>query len=158
MKRKITLNGEPLEYEFADFGSNIEITIANKTFNFQKKTKAEDQIILSLENQNFKGEIALQGSQFQVFAGNLEAMIEIPKVKSKAVDHAAGPISPMPGKVFKVFVKVGDIVKKGDALMILEAMKMEHTIKANIEGTVKKVHFKEGDMVTGGVALVDLGN
>jgi len=158
MKRKITLNGEPLEYEYADFGSNVEITIGDKSFNFQKKTKAEDQMILSLQNQNFKGEVALQGTQYQVFAGNLEAMIEIAKVKSKALDHAAGPISPMPGKVFKVFVKAGDHVKKGDALMILEAMKMEHTIKANIEGTVKKVHFKEGDMVTGGVTLVELGN
>jgi 3-methylcrotonyl-CoA carboxylase alpha subunit len=158
MKRKVILNGEPLEFEYADFGSNIEIFIGDETFNFQKKTKTEDQFILSLNNQNFKGEIASHGTQFQVFAGNLEAIIEIPKIKSKTVDHAAGPISPMPGKVFKVFVKVGDNVKKGDALMILEAMKMEHTIKANIEGVVKKVHFKEGDMVTGGVTLVDLGN
>lgn len=157
MKRKINLNGEPLEFESMDLGDKIQVKVDGKDFVFNKKASFEDQLVLSLGNTNFKGEVAYLGASTQVFAGNLEAMLEVVKGKSKSVDHATGPISPMPGKVFKVLVKNGDKVKKGDALMILEAMKMEHTIKANLDGTVQKVHFKEGDMVTGGVTLVDLG-
>ncbi|MFZ4715144.1 MAG: biotin/lipoyl-containing protein [Bacteriovoracaceae bacterium] len=157
MKRKINLNGEMTEFESIDLGAHIQIKVDGKEFLFQKKASAEDQIVLSLNQLNFKGEVANLGSVTQVFAGDLEAMLEVPKSKSKSLDHGIGPISPMPGKVFKVLVKNGDRVKKGDALMILEAMKMEHTIKANVEGEVKKVFFKEGEMVTGGVTLVEIG-
>ena len=61
--------------------------------------------------------------------------------------------APMPGKVSAVFVAAGDAVKAGDALMILEAMKMEHTIAAPVDGTVAAVHFEAGDQVEEGIAL-----
>lgn len=53
--------------------------------------------------------------------------------------------SPMPGALFKVLCQVGDKVKEGDTLVVLEAMKMEHSIKAAKEGVVKALHFKQGD-------------
>ena len=62
--------------------------------------------------------------------------------------------APMPGKVTAVFVKKGDKVEAGKALMILEAMKMEHTIAAPVDGVLAEVHFQEGDQVDEGVALV----
>jgi pyruvate carboxylase len=55
--------------------------------------------------------------------------------------------APMPGKVFKVNVKAGDVIKVGDVLMVTEAMKMETNIKAKADGTVVEVKFKEGDKV-----------
>ncbi len=55
--------------------------------------------------------------------------------------------APMPGKVFKVLVKVGDTVKAGDVLMVTEAMKMETNIKAKHDGIVDAVKCKEGDQV-----------
>jgi len=61
--------------------------------------------------------------------------------------------APMPGKVAAVFVKTGDAVKAGDALMILEAMKMEHTIAAPVDGVLAAVNFDAGDQVEEGVAL-----
>lgn len=48
--------------------------------------------------------------------------------------------SPMPGTIVKVYVKVGDKVKKGQALFVMEAMKMEHTMKAPSDGVVKAVN------------------
>ena len=65
-------------------------------------------------------------------------------------------LSPMPGKILKVMVKKGEQVQKGVPLLILEAMKMEHTIRANAEGVVKAIHFREGEQVQGGVDLVDI--
>nr|XP_035941020.1 methylcrotonoyl-CoA carboxylase subunit alpha, mitochondrial-like [Halichoerus grypus] len=55
-----------------------------------------------------------------------------------------GTIAPMTGTIEKIFVKVGDRVKAGDSLMVMLAMKMEHTIKAPKDGTIKKVFYKEG--------------
>ncbi|KAM3574061.1 hypothetical protein VYU27_003959 [Nannochloropsis oceanica] len=65
-------------------------------------------------------------------------------------------IAPMPGKVVKVLVKDGEEVKKGQALMILEAMKMEHVIAAPRDATVEAVARGVGDVVQEGVALISL--
>ncbi|WP_420419615.1 acetyl/propionyl/methylcrotonyl-CoA carboxylase subunit alpha [Pacificispira sp.] len=67
-------------------------------------------------------------------------------------DHAL--TAPMPGKVTAVFVKKGDAVKAGTSLMILEAMKMEHTIKAPAEGVIETLPYAEGDQVGDGAVLV----
>jgi len=67
-------------------------------------------------------------------------------------DHQVG--APMPGKVFKLLVKVGDEVKEGETLLSTEAMKMETNIKAKIAGQVKEILFKEGDQVDQGDLLV----
>ncbi|MEQ8830476.1 MAG: acetyl/propionyl/methylcrotonyl-CoA carboxylase subunit alpha [Alphaproteobacteria bacterium] len=67
-------------------------------------------------------------------------------------DHAL--TAPMPGKVTAVFVKKGDVVKAGTSLMILEAMKMEHTIKAPADGVIETLPYAEGDQVGDGAVLV----
>jgi biotin carboxyl carrier protein len=64
--------------------------------------------------------------------------------------------SPMPGKVIKIGVKVGDQVFQGKTLAIVEAMKMENHINAPSDGVVKSVFIKEGDMVDGGMILMSL--
>lgn len=55
--------------------------------------------------------------------------------------------SPMPGTLFKVLCQVGDKIKEGDTLVVLEAMKMEHSIKAAAPGKIIAVHFKQGDIL-----------
>ena len=62
----------------------------------------------------------------------------------------------MPGKVIKIKVKEGDEVKKGDTLLILEAMKMENEIKSGLEGVVKTIHCKEGQALDSGVLMMEL--
>jgi 3-methylcrotonyl-CoA carboxylase alpha subunit len=62
----------------------------------------------------------------------------------------------MPGVVTKVMVVVGDEVAKGQPLVALEAMKMEHLIRAPREGRVKRVKASPGQMVQAGVTLVEL--
>ena len=64
--------------------------------------------------------------------------------------------SPMPGVVARVMVAAGDVVQKGQPLLVLEAMKMEHVIRAPRPGRVSRVLARAGEMVNGGVALVTL--
>lgn len=64
--------------------------------------------------------------------------------------------APMPGKVIRVAVAVGDAVEPGQPLVVLEAMKMETTLAAEVGGTVRAVHAAEGAMVDGGAVLVEI--
>jgi len=64
--------------------------------------------------------------------------------------------APMPATVVRVDAAPGDAVRRGDALVILEAMKMELPVRAPADGTVKAVHCKPGDLVQAGVPLIEL--
>ena len=65
-----------------------------------------------------------------------------------------GLVAPMPGKVIDLKVKVGSKIKKGDTLVILEAMKMEHTIKAIENGVVDELFISDSDQVENGALLM----
>jgi 3-methylcrotonyl-CoA carboxylase alpha subunit len=72
-------------------------------------------------------------------------------------EGAGGAIAaPLPGKVVQVLVAKGDKVDKGKPLLVLEAMKMEHTIAAAGAGVVDAVHVAAGDQVAEGAALIAL--
>jgi len=64
--------------------------------------------------------------------------------------------APLPGNIFKLNVKEGDSVKKGETLLIMEAMKMENNILAEFDGVVKTVKIKEGDVVLQNDILIEL--
>ena len=65
--------------------------------------------------------------------------------------------SPLPGVILEVSVKVGDAVKKGQKVMVLEAMKMENVIEATADGTVTAIKVDKGDSVLEGAPLVIIG-
>lgn len=65
-------------------------------------------------------------------------------------------IAPMPGKVVKVFVKKGDRVKSGNPLVIMEAMKMEHILRAPFDGVVESIAAKDGDFIQNGKLVVSI--
>jgi len=65
-------------------------------------------------------------------------------------------VAPMPGRIRRVQISEGDRVEKGQVVVILEAMKMEHAIRAPQEGVVAAICFKEGDLVDAGVELVEI--
>jgi len=75
---------------------------------------------------------------------------------------AAGPAgsgavtAPMPGKIVALLVRAGEAVAAGQALVVLEAMKMESTLVAEVAGTVARVHVEAGATVEGGALLVEI--
>ena len=82
-----------------------------------------------------------------------------PAAAQKASAPAAGTkvSTPLPGTILDVFVNVGDAVKAGQTVVLLEAMKMENNIEADTDGTVKEVKVRKGDSVLEGDVLVVIG-
>ena len=80
-----------------------------------------------------------------------------PKAAPKAAGQGSVKVnSPMPGKILSVKTSVGQAVKKGEVLMILEAMKMENEMVAPEDGTVASIDVAAGDSVEAGVVLATL--
>ncbi|UZH53951.1 hypothetical protein JRG66_07965 [Salinimicrobium tongyeongense] len=76
----------------------------------------------------------------------------------KKVSPGGFPVeAPLPGSIFKMKVKVGDAVAKGDSLLILEAMKMENDVLADQAGVIKEIKVKEGDAVLQNDLLMVIG-
>lgn len=90
-------------------------------------------------------------------AGQSVTLTRPSTVPKKSGDAGAGSLlSPMPGKIVKVAVKVGDKVAKGAPLVIMEAMKMEHTIRAPAAGVVESIRYNVGEIVEEKKVLVTL--
>jgi biotin carboxyl carrier protein len=80
--------------------------------------------------------------------------------KSRRKSGAAGSsdqiVAPMPGKVTKILVQEGNVVSQGQAVLVMEAMKMEYTLKADIDGEIEVIHCSAGEQVALGKALVKI--
>ncbi len=115
------------------------------------KIKLGDRVIKCVITKGDKDKfVFVEGDVFKV--RNIE-LTGAKKTKKKDEGNLNSPIS---GKVVSIKVKDGDKVKKGDVLMIIEAMKMEYLIRAPYNGKVKKVNFKEKDQIEIGQNTVEI--
>jgi 3-methylcrotonyl-CoA carboxylase alpha subunit len=90
-----------------------------------------------------------------VFTGGISHRLELKQFDAVADEEAGGSLTaPMPGSVIDVLVGSGQKVEKGQPLMIIEAMKMEHTITAPSAGVVAQVLFARGEQVREGDQLL----
>jgi 3-methylcrotonyl-CoA carboxylase alpha subunit len=100
-----------------------------------------------------------QGDKRHVFIGGRSLVLAhadpLGVAGAEHEEEGTGLLSPMPGKVIALLAKPGAAVEKGAPLLVLEAMKMEHTISAPHAGTVKSFRFAAGDQVDEGVELVE---
>jgi len=82
--------------------------------------------------------------------------MEKKKTGTVATEKSNIVVSPMPGLLVKVPVKIGDKVQTGTTLAIVEAMKMQNELRTPIDGVVKKINYKEGEQVDAFVPIVEL--
>ena len=75
---------------------------------------------------------------------------------ARTAEPGGGLLAPMPGRVRKTLVAPGERVAKGQVVLILEAMKMEHAIRAPHDGVVARIAYREGDLVEAGMALAEI--
>lgn len=91
-----------------------------------------------------------------VFKNNLDLVLDKMGIKRNVDTISTDIKAPMPGKVIAILVNEGDAVKKGDGILILEAMKMENVLKAEHDCTVKKVMVSKGVNVEKNELLIEL--
>jgi 3-methylcrotonyl-CoA carboxylase alpha subunit len=104
-----------------------------------------------------KTRAVLDGNDWHVLCDGVYRRLSLKSELAGDAAEAAGSLTaPMPGRIVKVMTKPGAKVGKGEALLILEAMKMEHTITAPKPGRVKAVHYAAGEQVLEGAELVTL--
>ncbi|MBW3666055.1 MAG: ATP-grasp domain-containing protein [Actinobacteria bacterium] len=109
-----------------------------------------------LDDVEHRFAVARYGALRYADSANYPVMLEeIPRFPSSLLDDAPGSMhAPMPGKVIRVDVEAGDEVAEGQVLVVLEAMKMEHTLRAPHDGTISEIHCSPGDQVEAGAVLV----
>jgi 3-methylcrotonyl-CoA carboxylase alpha subunit len=97
-------------------------------------------------------------SLYLQWAGELRNVQRVDPIAEAEASHAhhGGLTAPMNGSIVRVLVEAGQHVEAGTALVVLEAMKMEHSIRAPQAGVVKGLYCSEGEMVSEGAALVEL--
>ena len=117
--------------------SGIDVEVGSHRF-FAQVTRADDQILINMP------------------FGDLDAVIVPRFIEPGNEIPEGGLVAPMPGKVIEVKVKKGDKVKAGDTLIIIEAMKMEHSIKATENGKVTKLMVSLNQQVDNGATLLVL--
>jgi 3-methylcrotonyl-CoA carboxylase alpha subunit len=103
------------------------------------------------------GNVRRDGDLFHVFTGGRHFTLAYndPMAHAGEVETGGGRLTaPMPGKVVAVLAANGQEVKKGAPLVIMEAMKMEHTISAPGDGVVEEVLYQVGDQVADGAPLL----
>ena len=135
------------------------LAVAGQSLPLQWAVDATGALDLQLGAQRVLANIYKNGDIAQVFTAQGAIQIIATDVLAHAGETQAegGRLTaPMPGKVVSFAVKPGDVVKKGQALAVMEAMKMEHTITAPADGTVAELLFAPGDQVTEGSELLRL--
>ena len=151
--------------------SSEEISISYKSdrngfFNINNDIKAKVikwntyGIDIEIENTRFFSKITRSNETLVIHGPWGDILFKImPRFKSIGQEvKDGGLIAPMPGKVIDLMVEVGSKIKKGDTLVVLEAMKMEHAIKAIEDGVIDELFIKNNDQVENGALLMVIKN
>ena len=160
--------GSHHELVFADGERNypVQIHFTSAGLKFSRDGQAqsfagqeEDGMLqVTLGNATFRVRAVRDGAHWHLFRDGKHRVLALQSAQTAPEpDSAIGTLAaPMPGKVLQVLVQQGATVAKGAPLVILEAMKMEHTIAAPRDGRVAEIHFKAGEQVNEGVELLRL--
>lgn len=144
------LNSESLELDLQQSNSTSFHAIyrgKSYTLYVEEVNREEKMVVLRINGK--RAEVKL--------SSELDRMLKKLGMENVGVQKASNVKSPMPGLIHSVKVAEGDEVKKGDPLLILEAMKMENVIKSPADGLIAKVHVSPTETVEKGELLVSFG-
>ena len=141
-----------------------------KKFKFTISGKQYEVEVQSFEND--KAQVVVNGTQYEVDVEREKEEakpVVAPRPKAApaaAATPAAAPagdangvkaVAPLPGTIMQIFVNVGDQVKRGDKILMYEAMKMENNFLAEVDGVIKDIKVKVGDNILQGAVLAIIG-
>ena len=143
-----------------------------KKFKFTISGKPYEVEVQNIEGN--KATVNVNGTEYQVEMEEQAAPVVAPVVRpvAKPTPSSSAPAAPkpaaasgsgykmaapLPGTIMQIFVKQGDAVKKGDKLLMYEAMKMENNLLAEADGTITAINCRQGDNVLQGDTLIVIG-
>jgi 3-methylcrotonyl-CoA carboxylase alpha subunit len=157
----LLIRGDPVRCDVSRAGEDFIVRVEGKSYTVQIDERGEGAY-----------QVRIDGTPHLMYAvrGEDRGWVHVDgrAVAYESVEAGGAPVraeaerstlsSPMPGTVERVLVSDGDIVERGQALVIVEAMKMEHVIRAPRLGRVQSVRVRPGETVHAGVALVELAD
>jgi len=151
---KFNYNDKELLIRYKPQRDGSFITDNNKNLNIFDWN--ESFIDIEISNIRYRSRVTLESEKLLVHTHKGDILLNIlPKFKlAEEVEIEGGLTAPMPGKVVEIKVKKGSTIKKGDTLIILEAMKMEHKVSAPANGKVTEILVEKGEQVENGTTLV----
>ncbi len=162
--QKATINGKNFEITSTDQG----FVVNGNSVQWDLVKISEDYFHILHNNKSYRAEVVKQDASTKsvvikinghtytaALKDQFDLLLEKMGMSAAASTKINNIKAPMPGLIIDLKVKAGDVVKPGDQLLILEAMKMENILKSPGEGTVKNVKVKKGDSVEKGQVLVE---
>ena len=148
-KEKLQLKDEIIEWDIIKNESGIfNIIWKNKVYNaeFIKADPLEKSFIIRVNGNNYDVKVK---DKYDILLKEL-GLENLNSIKVNQIK------APMPGLVLKILLKNGDLIKKGDSVLILEAMKMENILKSPGDGKIKAIKVKQGQAVEKNQVLIEL--
>ena len=154
--QKVTFEFENTEYDFEYKQKRDQKFLFSNNKEAFIYSSDEDGIDMIFDGKRHYSRVTVSKNNILVHMPFGDVMLQLkPRFKMPGTEVTIGGlIAPMPGKVIDVKVKKGKKVKAGDTLVILEAMKMEHSIKASEDGTVSELLISVNDQVENGALLM----
>jgi biotin carboxyl carrier protein len=148
-KGHVLLDGKPVNADIVKLDTNkYHMILENQSLNIELLDKEENGKTMN---------ILINGKKHAVqIKDQYDALLSQLGLDKMMVAKANNVKAPMPGLVLRIQTKVGDTIKKGDALLVLEAMKMENVIKADGDGKVKKICVEPKQAVEKNTILIEL--
>jgi acetyl/propionyl-CoA carboxylase alpha subunit len=163
MDHEFLVDGEAHKISLEIQEGRVVATIEGRRMGLDAARLSGHTVSLLAAGKSYRARVACQGRKIFVAIGANQFCLEAPepggssRFKEGAAGKAEGTIkAPMPGMVIKVNVAEGDAVSPGDSLAVVEAMKMEHEMRAATKAIVAKVHVKAGQQVDAFQPLVEL--
>ena len=141
----------------APAGEGWELRIGERACHAAMRVAGDGAAVLTIDGARSRAIVLDHGDEIAVFgdgAGWRFQRVDPLAPPADADAHAGRLSAPMPGRVVQLLVASGDSVSQGQALIVIEAMKMEHTIAAPRDGTVEAVRYAVGDLVDEGAELI----
>ena len=143
-KFKFTISGKPYEVEVQNIEGNIATVNVNGT---------EYQVEMEEQAAPVIAPVARPAAK----PATTSSAPATPKPAAAAGGAGYKMAAPLPGTIMQIFVHQGDTVKKGDKLLMYEAMKMENNLLAEADGTITAINCRQGDNVLQGDVLIVIG-
>jgi biotin carboxyl carrier protein len=146
--QSILVNGKNFEWDIH--------TVSDGYFHILYNDKSYRAEIVKTEMETKTITVKINGRNYTVgLKDKFDLLLEKMGMNQALAGKVKSIKAPMPGLIIDLKIKAGDVVKQGEPLLILEAMKMENIIKSPGEGTIKNVKVKKGDSVEKGQVLIE---